>query len=63
MIGDFWIARNVELLDSNDNEILAMGYDDAGNTSTDSVDTVSLDDDVSITYSDGSLAAVGLPLI
>jgi len=46
-----WIARNVKLLDSNDNEIVAMGYDDAGNTATDSVDTVSLDDDVSITYS------------
>ncbi len=46
-----WIARNVELLDSNDNEIVAMGYDDAGNTATDSVDTVSLDANVSITYS------------
>lgn len=46
-----WVARGVEVQDSNDNEILAAGKDNAGNTATDFSDSVVLDANVSITYS------------
>jgi len=44
-----WIARNVQLTDGG-NTITAAGYDDAGNTDYDTNTNITLDDNVSMTY-------------
>lgn len=49
IVDGMWIAKGVELLDSANNSVYVIVYDDAGNTATDIHDTISLDD-ASITY-------------
>jgi RHS repeat-associated protein len=50
IVDGLWIARGIELDVGDTNSIYATAYDDAGNTAMDFHDTISLDDDVSITY-------------
>jgi RHS repeat-associated protein len=50
IVDGLWVAKGVELLDSANNSVYAIAYDDAGNTATDYHDTIALETTVGLYY-------------